>query len=96
MDVTDGRQLQALARDRRLTLGLSQETLASKSGVSRKWVSEFELGKTSADLTLVLRLLKALDLRLQVVFPEEATDIGARATSSHTIDLDALLDGGQP
>jgi HTH-type transcriptional regulator / antitoxin HipB len=96
MDITAGRQVQALARDRRLTLGLSQGALASRSGVSRKWVSDFELGKTSADLTLVLRLLKALDLRLQVVFPEEAADVGPRATSSHTIDLDALLDGEQP
>ena len=66
MQVTSGRQLQALARDRRTALGLNQETVARRAGVSRKWVSEFERGKDSVDLALVLQLLTALGLSMQV------------------------------
>jgi HTH-type transcriptional regulator/antitoxin HipB len=95
MEVTDGRQLQILARDRRLTQGLSQAALASQAGVSRKWVSEFERGKTSADLALVLRLLGVLGLRIQVIYPLDDAGAAPPTASGHAVDLDAHLDGGQ-
>lgn len=72
-------------RGRRTDLGLSQDELARRAGVSRKWVSEFEAGNPTAKIGLVIRVLEALGLRL--AFVEDATPIG---TSS--VDLDELLD----
>jgi HTH-type transcriptional regulator/antitoxin HipB len=66
MYVTSSGQLQSLARDRRLSRKQTQAAVATMAGVSRKWLSEFERGKESADLSLVLRLLDALGLALQV------------------------------
>lgn len=82
------RDLAAAARGRRLKLGLSQAALAKRASVSRQWVNEFEAGKLTAELGLVLRLLDALGLRLQI----EAGDEQVVAPSGHPIDLDALLD----
>jgi HTH-type transcriptional regulator/antitoxin HipB len=84
MNVTEGWQLQALTRDRRLALGLSQEAVATRAEVSRKWVSEFERGKPSADLSLVLRLLVALGLQVEVHCPESEEDDAAVASPSST------------
>ena len=86
MNVTEGWQLQALTRDRRLALGLSQEAVAIRAEVSRKWVSEFERGKPSADLSLVLRLLAALGLQVEVHSPESEEDDAAVASPSSTAE----------
>jgi transcriptional regulator with XRE-family HTH domain len=72
MHVTNTEQLQALARDRRISLKQTQEAVATVAGVSRKWLSEFERGKESVDLSLVLRLLGALGLVVQVTSPAGA------------------------
>lgn len=72
-------------RGRRMDLGLSQSELARRAGVSRKWISEFEGGKPSAEFHLVLRVLDAVGLRLAVDTTPDA-DHGA------AIDLDALLE----
>ncbi|MBV9040759.1 MAG: helix-turn-helix transcriptional regulator, partial [Acidimicrobiia bacterium] len=53
-------------RSRRLELGLSQASVADRAGVSRKWVSEFESGKPTAELGTLLRVLDALGLLLEV------------------------------
>ncbi|HEU0288199.1 MAG TPA: helix-turn-helix domain-containing protein, partial [Nocardioidaceae bacterium] len=58
--------IRAAVLGRRRELGLSQAQLAERIGVSRKWVSEFERGKATAELGLVLRLLESLDLQLKV------------------------------
>lgn len=78
-----------LSRDRRKSLGLSQQEVADRAGVSRKWVSEFELGKAGSDFSFVLRLLAVLDLRLQVL---PAGHLVAGADTADDIDLDALLE----
>lgn len=72
-------------RGRRLELGLSQSELARRAGVSRKWVNEFESGKPSAELHLVMRVLDAVGLRLAI---EPVAD----ADPAAGIDLDALLE----
>ena len=60
-------QIQVQARGRRTDLGQSQEQVARRAGVSRKWLSDFERGATTAvELPLVLRLLAALDLELDI------------------------------
>ena len=53
-------------RQRREALGLSQEQLAARTGVSRSWLAKVETGKMSFDLRRVLMVLDALGLHLEV------------------------------
>lgn len=53
-------------RERRLQLGLDQAELARRVGVSRQWLVEIEKGKPRAELDLVLRTLRKLDLDVWV------------------------------
>lgn len=88
--ITSIRNLAATCRGRRLTLGLTQTQLATRAGVGRPWLSEFERGKPTAELGLVLRLLDALELRLLV---DDGNEPSVRGPSeAKPIDLDALLD----
>lgn len=87
MEVNNLRQFALAVRRRRAELGLSQAQLAARARVSRQWVSEFEAGKATAELGLTLRLLDALDLRLQVAAAEST-----RSDDHDVIDLDDLLD----
>jgi len=64
--------------------------LARRAHVSRQWISEFEAGKPTAELGLVIRLLDALELRLTVDSGEQRQP--AREESAATVDLDAVLD----
>ena len=43
---------------------ISQAALAERAGISRKWVYEFESGKPTAELGLLLRVLDILDGQL--------------------------------
>ena len=81
------------ARGRRLELGWSQTETAARAGVSRKWVSDFETGRTRADLTTVLRLLDALGLVIEM---GTATPASASASDPASIDLDAVLARYEP
>jgi HTH-type transcriptional regulator/antitoxin HipB len=52
--------------------------LSKKVGVGRLWIIELERGKPRAELGLVLRTLKELDLRVLVEpRPTERSDIDA-------------------
>ncbi|MFT9009261.1 MAG: helix-turn-helix domain-containing protein [Bifidobacterium sp.] len=53
-------------RQQREKLGLTQEQLALKAGVSRSWLAKVETGKMSFDLRKVLMVLDAMGLRLEV------------------------------
>jgi HTH-type transcriptional regulator/antitoxin HipB len=66
---------------RRAELDLSQAAAATKAGVSRKWLSDFESGKETVELGKVLALLEALGVVLTVATPTENADG----------DLDAFL-----
>jgi HTH-type transcriptional regulator / antitoxin HipB len=90
-------------RGRRLDLGLSQSELARRSGISRKWISEFEAGKPRAEFALVLRILETLglsigiseDLSAAAAMPAKAV-FSAAATAGPSpgalVDLDVLLE----
>jgi transcriptional regulator with XRE-family HTH domain len=94
----------AAVRGRRLDRGLSQSELAQRSGISRKWISEFEAGKATAEFALVIRILEALELSLDVsdVDPGSAAILSgtgtlsgsdtASSTASGSLDLDELLE----
>jgi HTH-type transcriptional regulator/antitoxin HipB len=81
--------LAVLCRGRRLDLGWSQVDVATRAGVSRKWVSDFETGKTSADLRTVLRLLGILEVSLVA---SAATGSATPRAAGDSMDLDEVLD----
>lgn len=67
-------------RDIRRRAGLSQEVVAARAGLSRRWLSDLEAGKATAEIGLVLKLVAALDLIVEIN-PAPRSDI----------DLDAIL-----
>ncbi len=86
MRVNSINDVAAMIRGRRLSLGLSQEQAAARAGVSRQWVSEVELGKSTAELGLVLGLLDALELDIELAVR------GSEERRAVSVDLDAVLD----
>lgn len=54
----------ALIRERRRALSMSQTALAEKLGASRRWVSDIEAGKETAELGRVIKVLRILDICL--------------------------------
>jgi HTH-type transcriptional regulator / antitoxin HipB len=88
-------------RGRRTDLNLSQSALAERTGISRKWISEFEAGKTTAEFGLVIRVLEELGFELDLELdpstsaasasPRTSTAGQARTTQT-SVDLDALLE----
>jgi len=86
MKVRSIRDLAAVARGRRRDLGLSQAELAARAGVSRKWIYQFEAGKPTAELRLILGVLDTLGLVLDVTYDEHTT------TDKSARDLDALIE----
>ena len=73
---------------------MSQEDLAQRLGVSRLWINEFEGGKATARLDLVLRALAELDITLtaQTDRPVDSGDLVE--TPIDTIDIDDIADTG--
>ncbi len=79
-------QAAAAVRGQRKRLHLTQAALASRAGVSRKWVYEFESGNPGAELGALLGVLDALGLRLDFTAQEPVMRV--------LHDLDRLL--GRP
>jgi y4mF family transcriptional regulator len=68
-------------RDRRRAAGMTQTDLASRAEVSRRWLSDLESGKQTAEVGLVLRVVAALGMYADLL-PEPTPEV----------DLDAYLD----
>ena len=66
MEIRSPRELGQLIRSRREERGLTQADLAAAVGASRKWVSEAEAGKPTAEIGRVLRALAVLGVTLSV------------------------------
>ena len=66
MHIQNAKGLGLAIRQRRKDLGLDQQELADQIGVSRQWLIQVEKGKSSAQVGLILRTLKALSLELQI------------------------------
>ena len=84
-----------LVRATRQARGLNQQHLADRLGVSRWWVNEFEGGKPTARLDLVLRALNELQITLAAYTgdePAEATPTSPPPSSA--IDIDDIADRG--
>jgi HTH-type transcriptional regulator/antitoxin HipB len=77
-------------RDRRKQLHLDQQTLADRVGVSRQWVVEIEQGKPRAEIGLILRTLRELNIRLDASNDGETSP--SRRASPAAPDLDAIVE----
>jgi len=88
MKINSARDLAAAVRGRRKDLHLTQADLAARAGVSRVWVNSLEAGKSTVEFGLVLRLLDALDLRLDVAKVPNLGDV----FKGPSLDLDSLID----
>jgi y4mF family transcriptional regulator len=69
MRIRTAREIALLVREERTRQGISQDELAARAGVSRKWISELEAGKDSVELALALRTLNALEIGLRAILP---------------------------
>jgi HTH-type transcriptional regulator / antitoxin HipB len=87
MTIRSIHDLAAALRGRRTDLGMSQAELAKRTGVSRKWIYEFEAGKPTAEFGLLLRVLDALGLGIELTPSDRTTD-----AAPTTVDLDAVID----
>lgn len=54
----------AAVRQKRLTLGLSQEALADDAGIDRSYMSSVERGGQNIGLVLAAQIARALDITL--------------------------------
>lgn len=77
-------------RDRRKKMGLAQQTLADRVGVSRQWVVEVEAGKSRAEIGLILRTLRELGIQLDAKSALPA-DAGKRRNQKAP-DLDRIVE----
>ena len=66
MRIRTATDLGAFIRERRTKLGMDQIALAKKAGTSRKWLVEVEQGKPGAEIGLILRTLKSLEISIDV------------------------------
>jgi len=74
---------------------MSQEGLAKLLGVSRLWINEFEGGKPTARLDLVLRALAELDITLTAHFEAEVYEGGELVEApADFIDIDDIANTG--
>lgn len=84
-------------RDRRRRLGLGQDQLAARVGVSRKWIIDAEKGKPRAEVGLLLRTLDALGLHLSL--DGDGTPIAGKGRGVADVvsfDIDRVLEGLGP
>ena len=66
MRIRTATDLGAFIRERRTRLGMDQIALAKKAGTSRKWLVEVEQGKPGAEIGLILRTLKSLEISIDL------------------------------
>jgi HTH-type transcriptional regulator / antitoxin HipB len=68
MRIASARDLGLVVRQARQDRGQTQAELAAAAGVSRRWLSDLEAGKATAEFGLILRTLDALEIGLDA-FP---------------------------
>jgi len=69
---------------------MDQAALAKKAGTSRKWLVEVEQGKPGAEIGLILRTLKSLEISIAVEAdsPVETPSLG----KAKAPDINSVLD----
>jgi y4mF family transcriptional regulator len=81
--LSHARDVGLYVRDRRREMGWTQNDLARAAGVSRRWLSDVEAGKPSAEIGLVLRVMHALKLTIEA---------NPTPPPPEGLDLDEILD----
>ena len=90
MRIRTATDLGAFIRERRTKLGMDQIELAKKSGTSRKWLVEVEQGKPGAEIGLILRTLKSLEISIDMEANSSvATPLTTKAKAP---DINSVLD----
>jgi HTH-type transcriptional regulator / antitoxin HipB len=84
------RDVGLVIRARRRALGLEQQALADRVGVSRQWVVGVEKGKQRAEAGLVLKTLTALGLVLDVR-EDHAVEASPSPGAPTPSDIDAVV-----
>jgi HTH-type transcriptional regulator/antitoxin HipB len=75
MRLSNADELGRYVRNQRKAAGLTQTVLAGRAGVSRRWISDLETGKSTAEVGLVFRVIAALGVFLDVrPQPRQAID----------------------
>jgi HTH-type transcriptional regulator/antitoxin HipB len=80
-------ELGATLKDRRRRLHLGQQELATKMGVSRRWVIEAEKGRPGTEIGLIFRALAVLGITLRA---DEAVP-PAKKSAADATDIDAVV-----
>jgi HTH-type transcriptional regulator / antitoxin HipB len=83
-----------MVKAQRKARAMSQEDLAKRLGVSRLWINEFEGGKPTARLDLVLRALAELGITLTAQTDDKVSSGDLVETPTDAIDIDAIADTG--
>lgn len=78
-------------RARRKELSLSQIGLAERVGVTRQWVIDIEKGKPRAELELVLRTIRALDMNLSIEKPSQVNHAAGYAQAYVPLPIKDVL-----
>jgi HTH-type transcriptional regulator/antitoxin HipB len=84
----------ALVRAARQARGLNQQQLSDQLGVSRWWVNEFERGKSTARLDIVLRALNELGVTLSASLGDASEKDVKPESRTSGIDIDDIADTG--
>ena len=66
MRIRNARDLGLYVREQRLARGQSQSDLAALALVSRRWLSDLERGKATAEIGLVFKVIAALGTMVEV------------------------------
>src|ERR1035437_7348844 len=80
----------AFIRERRTKIGVAQISLAKKAGTSRKWLVEVEQGKPGAEIGLILRTLKSLEISFNLR-ADSAVETSAQGKAKAP-DINSVLD----
>ena len=90
MRIRTATDLGAFIRERRIALGMDQISLAKKAGTSRKWLVEVEQGKPGAEIGLILRTLKSLEISIDL---EADASVETRSQgNANAPDINSVLD----
>jgi HTH-type transcriptional regulator / antitoxin HipB len=94
MRIRTATDLGAFIRERRTRLGMDQISLAKKAGTSRKWLVEVEQGKPGAEIGLILRTLKSLEISIDLeANPEPDSSVATPAAGkAKAPDINSVLD----
>jgi HTH-type transcriptional regulator/antitoxin HipB len=90
MRIRSAADLGAFIRERRTRLGMDQIALAKKAGTSRKWLVEVEQGKPGAEMGLILRTLKSLEIPIDL--EADSSVATPPAGNAKAPDINSVLD----